>query len=98
MVRLLLAGLALVLALTGGAVATFAKSDGGKVDNVAATRAYLLAWQKSTLGGKRDQQAGVQAVRSLVASVKSECPGVLSGAPDNRGRQDVRASSQSVFP
>lgn len=90
MLRLLLAVLVLVLALTGGAVATFTKSTGGKVDDVAATRTYLLAWHKSTLGGKRDQQAGVQAVRSLVASVKAECPGVLSTAPDNRGREDVR--------
>jgi len=88
--RLPLTGLVLVLALTGGAVATFAKSNGGKVDNVAATRAYLLAWHKSTLGGKRGQQAGEAAVQGLVASVKGECSGVLSAAPDNRGRQNVR--------
>lgn len=63
--RLPLAVLALVLALTGGAVATFAKSNGGKVDNVAATRTYLLAQHRLMLAGKHDQQAGVQAVRSL---------------------------------
>jgi len=89
--RLPLTGLVLVLALTGGAVATFAKSNGGKVDNVAATRAYLLAWHKSTLGGKRDQQAGQAAVQALVVRVKSECPGVLAEAPENRAREDVRA-------
>ncbi len=90
MLRLLLATLVLVLALAGGAVATFAKSSGGKVDNVAATRTYLLAQHRLMLIGKHDQQVGVQAVRSLVASVKAECPGVLAGAPENRGREDVR--------
>jgi len=90
MARLLLAGLVLVLALTGGAVATFAKSNSGKVDNVAATRAYLLAQHRLVLAGKHDQQAGVQAVRSLVARVKSECLGVLAEAPENRARDDVR--------
>jgi len=88
--RLPLAVLVLVLSLTGGAVATFAKSNGGKVDNVAATRAYLLARHRLVLAGQHDQQAGVQAVRSLVASVKAECPRVLAGAPENRARGDVR--------
>lgn len=88
--RLPLTVLVLVLALTGGAVATFAKSNGGKVNNVVATRTYLLAQHRLMLAGKHDQQAGVQAVRSLVASVKAECPGVLAGAPENRARDDVR--------
>lgn len=44
MLKLFLATLVLVLALTVGSLPTFAKSNGGKtVDNVAATRAYLLA-------------------------------------------------------
>jgi hypothetical protein len=59
--RLPLAVLVLVLALAGGAVAALAKSSGGKVDNVAATRTYLLAQHRLMLVGKRDQQVGVQA-------------------------------------
>jgi hypothetical protein len=88
--RLPLAVLVLVLALAGGAVATFAKSNGGKVNNVAATRTYLVAWHRLMLVGKHDQQAGVQAVRSLVARVKSECSGVLAQAPESRARDDIR--------
>jgi hypothetical protein len=85
-----LAVLVLVLVLAGGAVATFAKSNGGKVDNVAATRTYLLARHRLVLAGKHDQQAGVQAVRSLVARVKSDCSGVLANAPESRARDDIR--------
>ena len=88
--RLPLTGLVLVLALTGGAVATFAKSNGGKVDNVAATRAYLLAWHKSMFSASAISKPVKPRSKRLVASVKSECSGVLSAAPDNRGRQDVR--------
>lgn len=74
-----------------GSVATFANSKGGKVDDVGATRAYLLAWHRLELDGKHDQQAGEAAVRSLVVKVKNECPGVLAQASDNRGRDDIRA-------
>jgi hypothetical protein len=88
--RLLLAVLVFVLALTVGTLTTFAKSNGGKVNNVAATRTYLLAQHQIVLAGKHDQRAGIQAVRSLVASVKAECPSVLAGAPENRARNDLR--------
>jgi hypothetical protein len=96
--RPFLAVLVLVLALTVGALATFAKSNSGKVDNVAATRTYLLARHRLMLAGQHDQQAGVEAVRSLVASVKSECPGVLAGAPENRARDDIRAEIVDGVP
>ena len=81
MLKLFLATLVLVLALTVGSLPTFAKSNSGKtVDNVAATRAYVLARHRFMLGGQHDQQAGEAAVQSLVASVKNECAGVLRGA------------------
>jgi len=91
--------LVLVLALTGGAVATFAKkSNSGKVDNVAATRAYLLARHRLELVGESGQQAGEAAVQALVARVKSECPGVLAEAPENRARDDIRAEIGEEVP
>jgi hypothetical protein len=88
--RLPLAVLVLVPAFTGGAVAAFASSSGGKVDNAAATRAYLLARHRLMLDGQHDQQTGEAAVQSLVAKVKNECPGVLADAPENHARDDIR--------
>lgn len=91
--RLLLAGLVVVLALVAGSLPTFAKSNnGGKVDNLAATRVYLLARHRLlvALGGQNDQQAGKAAVKALVARVKSECSGVLAEAPENGARDDIR--------
>jgi hypothetical protein len=88
--RLPLAVLVLVLAFTGGAVAAFASSSGGKVDNAAATRAYLLARHRLMLDGQHDQQTGEAAVQSLVAKVKNECPGVLADAPESHARDDIR--------
>ena len=90
MLRLPLVISVLVLALTVGSSTTFAKGNGGKVDNVAATRAYLLARQRLMLAGKHGQQAGEAAVQSLVARVKTECSGVLAEAPKNRAREDIR--------
>jgi hypothetical protein len=98
MLRLLLAVSVLVLTLTVGPLPAFAKSNGGKVDNVAATRAYLLARHRFLLAGERDQQAGEAAVQSLVANVKSECPGVLAEAPENRARDDLRAEIAEDVP
>jgi hypothetical protein len=88
--RFLLAVLVVVLVLTVGSLPVFAKSNGGKVDNVATTRAYLLAWHRLGLAGRHDQRAGEAAVRSLVARAKSECSGVLAEAPENRARGDIR--------
>jgi hypothetical protein len=98
MLRFLLAVLVLVLALTLGSLPTFAKSNGGKVDNVAATRAYLLARHRLMLAGQHDQQAGEAAVQSLVVRVKNECSGVLAEAPENRARDDVRAEIVEDVP
>ncbi|MGN6371537.1 MAG: hypothetical protein ACTHM1_00880 [Solirubrobacteraceae bacterium] len=90
MVKLLLATLVFVLALMVGSIVTFASSDGGRVDNVAATRAYLVAWHRIGLDGRRDQRAGEAKVQSLVAGVKKECSGVLANAPESRAREDIR--------
>jgi hypothetical protein len=90
MLRLFLVILVHALVLTMDSSTTFAKGNGGKVDNVAATRAYLLARQRLMLAGKHGQQAGEAAVQSLVARVKTECSGVLSEAPENRARGDIR--------
>jgi hypothetical protein len=70
MLRPFLAVLVLALALTVRVLPTFAKSNRGKMDNVAATRAYLLARHRFMLAGQHDQQAGEAAVQSLVARVK----------------------------
>jgi hypothetical protein len=88
--RLLPAASVLALALTVGSLPTFAESNGGKVDNVAATRGYLLARHRLEFAGEHDQQAGEAAVQALVARVKNECSGVLAEAPENRARDDVR--------
>jgi hypothetical protein len=96
--RLPLAVLVLVLALTGGAVAAFASGNGGKVDNAAATKAYLLARHRLMLDGQHDQQAGEVAVQSLVAKVKNECSGVLADAPENHARDDIRAEVAEDVP
>jgi hypothetical protein len=90
MLRLLLVGLVIVLALTVGSLPTFAKSNGGKVDDVAATRAYLLARHRFMLAGSHDRQASEASVQSLVARVKNECSGVLADAPENRASDDIR--------
>ena len=90
MLRLPLVISVLLLALTVGSSTTFAKGNGGKVDNVAATRAYLLARQRLMQAGEHGQQAGEAAVQSLVARVKTECSGVLAEAPENRAREDIR--------
>ncbi len=79
----------LVLALALGSLPTFARSNGGKIDNVAATRAYLLARHRVSLAGQHGQPAGEAAVQSLVAGVKNECSGVLAEAPENRARDDI---------
>jgi hypothetical protein len=55
MLRLLLVVLVLILVLTVGSLPTLAKSNGGKVDNVTATRAYLLARHRLMLAGQHDQ-------------------------------------------
>jgi hypothetical protein len=94
----LAAALVFVLALIVGSVATFAHSNGRKVDDVAATRAYLLAWHRLGLAGQHDQQVGEAAVRSLVARVKNECSGVLAQAPENRARDDIRAEIAEDVP
>ncbi len=92
MFRLVLAVSVLVLVfVVVGSLPTFAKSNGGKVDNVAATRTYVHAWHRFMLAGQHDRQAGEAAVRSLAAKVKDECSGVLAGAPENRAREDIRA-------
>jgi hypothetical protein len=88
--RLLLAGLVIVLALTVGSFPAFAKSNGGEVDDVAATRAYLLARHRFMLVGPHDRQASEASVQSLVARVKNECSGVLADAPENRASEDIR--------
>lgn len=90
MVRCFLAGLVLAFALTIGSAVTFASGKGGRVDNVAATRAYLVAWHRLGLGTQLDQQTGEAAVQSLVARIKSECSGVLANAPESRAREDIR--------
>lgn len=90
MVRRLLAGLVFVLVLTVGTAVTFATGKGGRVDNVAATRTYLVAWHRLGLAGQHDQQAGEAAVQSLVARIKNECSGVLANAPESRAREDIR--------
>lgn len=90
MLRLALTALVLVLALAVGSPPVFAKSPGGKVNDVAATRAYLLAWNRLGLAGRYEQQAGETAVRSLVANAESECSGVLAEAPESRARDDIR--------
>ena len=92
MFRLVLAVSVLVLVFVFvGSLPTFAKSNGGKVDNVAATRTYVHAWHRFMLAGQHDQQAGEAAVQSLAAKVKDECSGVLAEAPENRAREDIRA-------
>jgi hypothetical protein len=91
MLRLLLAALVVVLALAVSPPPTFAKSNSGRLNNIAATRAYILARYRLMLAGQHDQQAGEAAVQALVAKVKSECPGVLAEAPANRARDAVRA-------
>jgi hypothetical protein len=96
--RPFLAVLVLVLTLIVGALATFANNNSGKVDNVAATRAYLLAWHRLRLAGESEQQAGEAAVQALVAKVKTECPGVLAEAPENRAREDIRAEIGEEVP
>jgi hypothetical protein len=98
MSRLLLVVLVFLLAFTLGSLPTFAESNGGKVDNVATTRAYLLARHRFLLSGQHDQQAGEVAVQSLVARVKNECPGVLAEAPESRGRDDIRAEIAEDVP
>jgi hypothetical protein len=89
--RLAVALLVAVLALTVGPVATFATGNAGKVDNVAATREYLLARHSLALTFERAQQDGGEAVQSLVAQVKNDCPDLLASAPANHARDDVRA-------
>jgi hypothetical protein len=91
MLRLLLALSVAVLALAMGSIQVFAKSSGGKVNNVAATKAYLVARHRLALAGPHNQQPAEAAVQSLVATVKSECSGVLADAPDSRAREDLRA-------
>lgn len=91
MSRFSLAVLVLVLALGLSSIPVFAKSNTRKVDNVAATRAYLLARHRADLGTRHDQETGEAAVQSLVARVKSECSGVLAHAPDNHARDQIRA-------
>ena len=96
--KLLASALVLVLALTLGSLTVFAKGSGGKPDNVAATRAYLLARHRLELAGESGQQAAGAAVQALVAKVKSECPGVLAQAPENRAREDIRAEIGEDVP
>jgi hypothetical protein len=91
MVRLLLTVFVAILALAIGSIPVFAKSSGGRVDNLAATRAYLLARHTLALAGLHDFQAGETAVQTLVAKVKNECSGVLGEAPQSRARDDLRA-------
>jgi hypothetical protein len=91
MLKFLLAVLVIVLALSVGSLPAFANINGGKVGNVAATKAYLFARHRLMLAGRHDQQAGEAAVQSLVARVKNECSGVLAGAPENSAREDLRA-------
>jgi hypothetical protein len=98
MSRLLFAVLALLLALTMGSLPTFAQSSGGKMDNVAATRAYLLARHRLMLSGQHDEQADEAAVQSLVANVKSECPGVLAAAPESDAREKIREEIAEEVP
>jgi hypothetical protein len=87
-----------VLTLAAGMPAALADGSRGKVDNVAATRAYLIARHRLLVAGQRDQRVGEAAVQSLVAKVRGECPGVLAAAPDNRGREDIRGEIGEVVP
>jgi hypothetical protein len=87
-----------VLTFAVGMPAAFADGSRGKVDNVAATRAYLIARHRLMVAGQHDQRAGEAAVQALVARVKGECPGVLAAAPDNRGREDIRSEIGEVVP
>ncbi len=81
----------LVLALVFGSAATFAGTRGGKVDNVASTRAYLLARHRFELATRREPRLGEAAARSLVATVTHGCSGVLVEAPESRARSNIRA-------
>jgi hypothetical protein len=98
MLKLFVAILVLVLALTVGSLTVFAKGSRGQPDNVAATRAYLLARHKLGLAGQSDQEVGEAAVQALVARVKSECPGVLAEAPRSQARSDIRAEIADEVP
>jgi hypothetical protein len=98
MSRLLFVVLVFLLALTAGPLPTFAESNGATANNVAATRAYLLARHRFLLSGQHYQQAGEAAVQSLVATVKNECPGVLAAAPESRAREDIRAEIAEDVP
>jgi hypothetical protein len=98
MVRLLLVVLVLMLAIAERPLSTFAESSGRQVDNVAATRAYLLARHKFMFGGQHEESVGEAAVQGLVARVKNECPGVLAEAPESRARDDIRDEISEDVP
>jgi hypothetical protein len=77
----------LVAALLVGPLSAFGER---RVDDVAATRTYLLARHRLAIAGRRERSAGVAAVRALSAAVKSQCPGVLAQAPEGRALEDVK--------
>jgi hypothetical protein len=98
MLRLPLAVLVLTVACAVDSPAVFAKGSVGKVDDVAATRAYLLARHRFELSAAHDQRPSEAAVQALVAGVKNECPGVLAGAPESRARDAIRAEIGEDVP
>jgi hypothetical protein len=87
---------AIVAGCVAASVAAVPAAASVKPRDAAATHAYLKAELAERQAVARQSQAGLKAVEALAGQVKTECPGVLAGAPLNTKGQPTNESAGEI--